>query len=360
MGGFTPISALAIPDSALNLIFASFYGWYTEPSDDLWLSAHKNLTATISGSNGNEYTQHGFGLDSTISVLGCVEQYQFCNSNTKFPSSTPFRAAGQMSTSDLENINLNTYQTALATSLMWATKITSVNFLIQFLPSPLLAESLAQDTTSMPLAPNQWILEAQNWFTIGLSTMQHLLVDYITGPAPQYQQYVDKASNQNNTAIQWLCKNQIIERDDYTNFSTLAISLVFALGGIVIIVSASLETVVGLIRLRWRTGRWRQRAWWAEGTLQLQRRAFEGMGIKGWEVGEWSRVPLAPEGREFSGLRNWDEMLPLAGEKTVGIVRQITSSTGGFDKGNLVKMASITATSDEGTDEIGTVRSNSV
>jgi hypothetical protein len=61
---------------------------------------------------------------------------------------------------------------------------------------------------------------------------------------------------------------------------------------------------------------------------------------EGLEVGEWSGIPLAPEGKESSGLRNWDEMLPLAGEKTVGIVRRITPSTGGFEKGNLVEMAS--------------------
>jgi hypothetical protein len=34
-------------------------------------------------------------------------------------------------------------------------------------------------------------------------------------------------------------------------------------------------------------------------------------------------------------------MLLSAGEKTLGIVRQITASTGGFEKGNLVEMASL-------------------
>jgi hypothetical protein len=50
------------------------------------------------------------------------------------------------------------------------------------LQSPLLADDLATGQASLPPAPNQWILEAENWFQIGLATLQRLIVEYISGP----------------------------------------------------------------------------------------------------------------------------------------------------------------------------------
>jgi hypothetical protein len=174
-------------------------------------------------------------------------------------------------------------------------------------------------------------------------------------PPPQYTQYVAQNESKNNQGLKWLCGSQIIRRSDYTNFSTLAIGLVFGLGSLVIVVSLSLETVVGYVRLKWRKGRWRQRAWWAEGTLQLQRRAFEGMGIKDWEFGEWDRVPVTGKGRVWSALGNWDDMLPQAKEvKTVSQVRQRSSDLSRSDEGkDLQSTTQLSSTGNNGNQNGG-------
>lgn len=218
------------------------------------------------------------------------------------------------STKELGEIFHNEHQTTVAKAIMTLSPAFSLSDVIGH--SPLLAQSLVGPALSAPLAANQWVLEVENWLTVSLVQLQRLMLEYITGPSSsQYLQFIPQHQAENSTALRWMCGNQIIKRSDYTNFHVLSIILLFAFGLVLYIVNQSLETVVGWSRSRWRTGRWRQRAWWAEGTLQLQRRVFEGMGIRNWELDEWDRVPVTEEGRMFSAMRNWDEMLPVASER---------------------------------------------
>jgi hypothetical protein len=62
-------------------------------------------------------------------------------------------------------------------------------------------------------------------------------------------------------------------------------------------------------------GAWRQRAWWMDGTLQIQRRAFEGFGVREWVVVEkWDRVPVTEKGLTFRALGEWDGEVPAVAE----------------------------------------------
>ncbi|KAE9381083.1 hypothetical protein N431DRAFT_457696 [Stipitochalara longipes BDJ] len=357
--GMDPIPALSIPNSTVTLIFASFCGYYTTPSDDLWLSAHKNLTFNMLNENGKTITSQAYGIDNFVNVVACVEQYQFCiPSPGGVPTCTPFVSQNDLyfnlsTLPQLQKIHANEYQIATAESIIRASHPSSISLLIQYMDSPLLAESLAKSTMSMPIASDQWVLESKNWFSLGLASMQHMAVDYVTGPPAEYSQYTPGPGN--DTGLNWLCENQIVRSEDYINFSTLAIFLIFALGGLVIFSSLWLETAVGLIRLRSRRSRWKQTAWWAEGILQLQWQAFEGIGIGGWEVKEWDQVPLAEEGKEFTGLRSRDS---LAVAQTMKTKHQSTSSTAGFEKGATVRVFSVTS-SNEGIQDVRRVRSKS-
>jgi len=99
--------------------------------------------------------------------------------------------------------------------------------------------------------------------------------------------------------------------------------------------------------------------------LQLQRRAFEGMEIKGWDVGEWDRVPVtAGKGSIWSALRNWDEMLPLVEGWTIGIDANwknsllSTEDSMGGSSGDLFPKSS--NNSSNKTLQVGQTRANSV
>lgn len=311
--------------------------------------------------DGTELPTQGYSFDNVFSVMACAEQYQFCiPSPNAAPICTPFTSRKDLTYQPfllplLQRIHASEYQTAIIESIIQGLEYSSITYLLQNLDSPLLANNLAISGQSMPLASDQWVLESKNLFSMGLAIMQHMVVDYVTGPPTEYAQFAVGPGN--DTGLNWLCGSQIVRSEDFINFSTLAIFLVFILGGLVIFVSLWLETAVGLIRARSRRGRWKQTAWWVEGTLQLQRQAFERKGIGGWEVKEWDQVPLAEEGKEFTGLSNCGDVLPLAVAQVMESRSQNTALLENFGKSSAVRVLSVTSSS-EGISDAKRLRSH--
>jgi hypothetical protein len=309
---------------------------------------------------GTNLTMELYGLDNVINVMACTEQYQFCIPSPNAASlCTPFTSANDLLYQPfvdplLQKIHASDYQTAIIESLILALQYSGFRHLIPTMNSPLLAEDLVSTRVSLPIASDQWVLESKNWFSLGLTNMQYMGVDYVSGPPAEYSQYATTPGN--NTGLNWLCQNQIVRSGDYMNFSILSIFLVFILGRLVIFVSLWLETAVGLIRSRLRLERWKQTAWWAEGILQLQRQAFEGKGIRGWEVKEWDQVPLTEEEKSFTGLGSYDEMVPFDAAQTMEL--QSTFPMARFEKGAVVREFSV-ASSKEGIRDLKRLRSNS-
>jgi hypothetical protein len=310
---FTAIEPLSTPNATLGLIFASFFGTFWNQSDDLWMPAHTPLINHFEESNGS-FTS--YAPDNPVSVLACLEQVQICNPSAtlKLPGGGSMTARQCSLPNSFSNVTYTDFDYlftsnkqkkivgALIPLLQWST------FGQVMSSSRLLAESqVIPITSSLPLAPNQWILESKNLFTIGLATMQRMMIDFINGPISPYSDYVPKNQADNDTDLAWLCSNQIVRRNDYLNFSSLSLWLVVSIGLVVIVISLWLETFV-----EWAMGkgRWKMSAWWAEGMLQLQRRAFEGRGIGGWHSSEWARVPVTQRGRTFAAVGDWEELLP--------------------------------------------------
>ncbi|CZR69594.1 uncharacterized protein PAC_19494 [Phialocephala subalpina] len=268
--GFTPIPGLLGPGRSITIVFAMFNGLYSGPSDDLWLPAHKPF----------------------INVLACTEQHQFCNPSPTFNGSqrcTPLQSIDQYELNGLiesqpgapPSILDNQFQRAIAKIIRTAAYGSSWYFTITNLESSLLANDLAAQKSSLPLAVNQWVLEAQNWFSIGVANLQRMVVDVATGP-PGANARFTKGQADSDAGLKQYCGNQVIQREDFTNFSVLAIWLIFALGGMVIIISLFLEWL---------------------------RMAYEEVGL-----GRWSRgaedVPITERGEEFAMAEEWDEWHP--------------------------------------------------
>jgi hypothetical protein len=220
-----------------------------------------------------------------------------------------FEAIATWAENELETFFVTPKQIRTARSMIQPVISTDISTSIKELKSPLLADALAYDMISLPVPANQWITEAQNWFTISLANTQHRLVDYITGPPAQFTQFVPFNQAKNDTTLAWLCSNQIIRRNDFTNFSTLAISLIFGIGIVVILSAFWVESVTGLVRSKRRKGEWRQTAWWSEETLQLQMNAFFGMGITDWKSAAINQVPVTRKNEQWSSVREWEKIL---------------------------------------------------
>lgn len=324
--GFLPIEPLSIPDSAVTLIFASLptSTLYMSPSDDLWLSAHRLMNATYieTDRNKTKVAQHTmYTTDTKISVLACVEQHQICNPLTS--NCTPFLSYSQIQNYKfpdeqlLSTILLNPRQIATTRAILRAAYYSSIEVIVTGLNKPLLAQEIASDKGSIPLPSNQWILEASNLFTIGLASLQQILLDYITGPPPQYMSILppnQTAITDNDPALKWLCEKQIVRRNDFTNFNTLALGIILGFGGLIVILSFSLKSIQRFVRAK---AGWKQRSWWADGTIQLQRRAFEAMGIRGWAFGDWmdpNEIPVLDRNVRWSALENLEGLSDISYE----------------------------------------------
>lgn len=264
-GGFEPLASFHATNKTLSLVFASFGGTYMGVSEDLWLSAHQeaDVTLSIPSEDGStSQVQKQYSPDSKVSVLACTEQFQTCNPaplSKASPKCSPLLSRGLIGEASREDIMvLNTdRQWNISRALVHAFVQSSLDSTIFHITTKLLAESLTSGTDeSLTPAENQWVLESQNWFSIGIANAQRLVVDYITGPPAQFAQYASNRSDvDKNRSLAWLCENLIIRRNDFTNFSTLAISLVFGLGALIIVVSLCLETVVGLVRSKVEEGK---------------------------------------------------------------------------------------------------------
>ncbi len=147
----------------------------------------------------------------------------------------------------MANIGVNDRQLIISSTIYKAASLSTFYYTVLSLEAPLLADGLAAGGVSVPLPDNQWELEVQNWFQIGLNNVQRMVVSSATGPPGQFAQYT--LNQTRKPALQWMCENQIIQRDDFTSFSTLAIVLILGVGGIFILLSLFLEKIVGWVRI---------------------------------------------------------------------------------------------------------------
>jgi hypothetical protein len=149
-GGFQPLPAFHATNKTLSLIFASFYGTYTQMSDDLWLSAHQNKTAILTASDQVRVStpEEEFAFDNKVSVLACTEQYQLCNSSplpNVTSTCTPWLSSSQITEASREEILVlntdrqwNTSQAIIASAVH-----SNIYYTIFMLTLQLLAENLA-------------------------------------------------------------------------------------------------------------------------------------------------------------------------------------------------------------------------
>jgi hypothetical protein len=110
------------------------------------------------------------------------------------------------------------------------------------------------------------------------------VTEFATGPPGHYAQYTAGFST-TDPQSEWICNNQVIRDGSYTSFSILWISLIFGLGGLIILLSLNLETVVSYFQRRYKWGLYQQVRWQLDSTLRLQRMAFEEASFGEWESG---------------------------------------------------------------------------
>jgi hypothetical protein len=264
---------------------------YTGEVRDAWFSATipENTTFGID----NVYFP-----DNPVSLVGCTEQYQFCNGEL----CTPLGGNNMYRSKTLPNIDFNPLQVATFRMLVEFAGFMKISTLLQFLRNEfLLATQLVYGAmmVSTPLPANQWQLEMANLHNITLAGMQsHGLLhaspaDMEIKPGSSIHDIVVPETTPENLR---LCSNQKFRSTRYASFNLLGLVLVILLSFTIIVLNASLPMLVGWLQGRSEKGRHSRKAWVEDDVLQLQRIAFEGRGIGPWR-GKDAQVPVLEECR---------------------------------------------------------------
>ncbi|KAF2796641.1 hypothetical protein K505DRAFT_415622 [Melanomma pulvis-pyrius CBS 109.77] len=314
---FRPIPQLKHPDGETALLFLSAPGvTYSNTNDDPWFSAHTvfNLSKAYYG-NSNKGVDV-YSRDEPVGVLGCFNQYQFCNPQMDESS----RCEPLNDTNSNYNEPLNTLWTSKedqdfvkwSKNLIYASLATSPEYVFPTsgVSSLLLRAKLRSGLQSGVIPPNQWQLEMEHLFEIMLTSLQGTFVDNINGPpSPELEPAFAKP---NDTSWQYICKNQKIVSTLYYSFNVLGMTIILVIGGIFILLEAVLESIVDwLDRCRRRHDAiYARLEWSANSTLQLQRMAHEELGL-----GTWSRcagdLPVTEFGEKLAVLSVVDEKHPV-------------------------------------------------
>ncbi|KUJ23483.1 uncharacterized protein LY89DRAFT_777227 [Mollisia scopiformis] len=309
--GFIPIQELASVNQTLALLYVTFKGAYSAPSDDLWWPAHQLGSPFYTSLRGvANATRPTYTLDKTVNVLACTEQHQFCNPNHgQNKDKCAFR--GLNDTGYFEGVLDNDRQISTAEVIMGAAAEAAFDILVPTFVEPPLLDSDQHGTTVAPgLADDNWIQESIHLFNMSLTTVQRYMVEWATGPAEPYSIYTYGPPSELDPLTKWQCENQIIRQSGYTSFSSLGLGLIFGLGGLVILSSLWLESIVGYFQKRFRFGLYQQVRWKLDSNLQLQRMAYEAAGLGEWKDGTHEIPVTVVRNQEFQIAMEWDEVHP--------------------------------------------------
>ena len=194
---FFPLPDLRRPDGDLTLIFLSGNSVvYAERMNDLWYRATvPAYNISVSGSAGQKVV---YRPESAASPMGCIEQYQWCNSAYSEgrgcgPLASQLDAIyGAASLFNLTENDLDKPRPSApgeaGTRLIWPAMLTIhyPTFLSSLLRH-LGAKSLKSQTHlfdghQLPLPKEQWQLDVKHWWATLLSAFQASFVDSVFAP----------------------------------------------------------------------------------------------------------------------------------------------------------------------------------
>ena len=236
-----------------------------------------------------------------VSALACTDQFQFCNPTSH--ACTPL--AGQyILTLHVHDLGpLTSAQNAtiqrLLNILPWINTYFSVHSRGATALKALDKYEWA-DKIQLLLPDNQWQIEVDGWYGVGMAKLQQLVAEYATGPSflPPGTQFV-KASA---PADKQMCNSQIVRSQNGTiSFSVLGLAIVMILGSLLIILGLLLDSTVGYFRRRFHWDEFKCDKWTEDEKLQLQRLAFEGAGHGTWS-GRDAAVPVTKKGEMLQCL----------------------------------------------------------
>ena len=263
---FNPIPELNTSSADVTLMFSGFAGQYHLPVDDELFTAHQ-LTypghKTVMGRDG------AYKPDKMINVLGCTEEHQMCTTPT---DCSPLLGVHSLLNYVSAHLNFTPNQNVTGKRLLDAANnaafgnvigqlsLTSTPF---FPPTSVASEGL---WVNMPLPDNQWQLTAEYWHAISLAFLQRGFVAYGTGQIAAKTEYLVSPTT---AAGKWICENLLINVTTHQSFSVLVLIVLFLVGGLIIVLSLTIEDAVQWYYRQFHTGHGRFKMWEKDDMLKL-------------------------------------------------------------------------------------------
>ena len=338
----------------MSMLFLSAnYMPFLQRTTDLWyrattrMSSNKTLSsATLSiGAQGLQ----AYYQDEPASPLACYEQEQLCMLN-KWKKCTPLSPRFDLSRHVEAIISANDSSGDLNRCKWFYNILTTPSEMlgnaIQFLEIEALTarRSLAGGAQG-PLATNQWQIDAEFWFATLLANTQQAFVRAVSSSSFSSSYSSSSSSGgggggegtdldriarvgPKSMQSQEMCQNQkILSSAAYSSFSLFGLGFTVVMGVVIILASYAVEPVLGWLYRRHFTphvpphgtttttttknekkkrtakhGRgYRFLEWQTNSTLQLQRLAHQGVGVREWSGGV-ANVPLTIKPEENLGM----------------------------------------------------------
>ncbi|KAH8883740.1 hypothetical protein GQ53DRAFT_663302 [Thozetella sp. PMI_491] len=294
---FIPIPEIQRRDADIYLNFIIGNGViFGEPTDDPWYRG--TLDGAIIGPS------QGYMPEEAASPMGCVEQYQFCNSEQQCGplaglSDAVYQAAPVfgLTTDDLLN------HRALGTPgsrLLWFANILSISganpadiMWAQGAHALLSLKSLLDGVIIPRLQPNHWQLDVTHWWTTWLAYLQTSFVATATGPMdPQLEPYRLAPADDFQREM---CNGQKIRSTQYSSFSLFGLCFIFTAGALIIIISYILEPICQCLQRRRGYDSYKNLEWTANEALHLRCLSYGATG-RGSRSNWSSAVPITQKG----------------------------------------------------------------
>jgi hypothetical protein len=301
MSTFTPIPELQVSNSDISLVGLSSKVIYAEKVLDPWFQATQTSNKNLVGSTIDfiNYYQPFPGAnvsyfpDRLLSILGCVEQYEFCD-NLKCSGLGGLYANNS---SPYLGLTLNENQKA-AFNLIWnsAWAMTLAEGL-RFIPSGqlLLAQQsiwFYDDALSNALPKDQWKAEVVNLMGIMMAALQRRVVDFVSAPNIEVYTSEGIVSSQDfvppleNAAAEKMCGIIRVRNASYFNFSVVGLAVLIC-GGLLIIIWSTFCLPEAVFRFqRRRKGKedaYSHREWTESHLLRLHKTVLDDSGFGPWK-----------------------------------------------------------------------------
>ena len=238
-----------------------------------------NITVQINDSLGTAW-QAPVG----ISVLGCLEQYQFCLGDTcsKLDALYQHRTNGY-------GLKLTVEQRAVA-DLMWKSLwAAQLQYSLTLTGNQILLANEAvlayTNKRSTKLPTDQWVTEAQNFANISLAMLQRRTVEYASPPLI-YRNMPNYLIPPDSDAARALCSLTLVRSEGYTSFKGLGLIILPMLALFLTLTNAALGTFA------------RQQTPYHY--FELLRLALQSMGHRDWEGSEKTAPTIKDQEFRFS------------------------------------------------------------